>query len=124
MIRKILRIVFRWVFTQEIKEFEAATNKARKQAQQLESFLGNIDVSVDVHEYQYSSSWAVISIQGSTTDYLKFVDLGKAEIEAISRFLRSFERQANIKIDASPLASGFLRINNRRNTIDNSLKVS
>lgn len=75
--------------------------------QKLANLLQNIDVSVDVHEH--SRSWAVISIQGHNTDYIKFIDLGQADAQHIQHFIRQFDR--NVKIDASPTASKFLAIN-------------
>lgn len=81
------------------KEFDIKLEK-------LNNALGNIDVSVDVNEY--SRSWAVISIQGEKTDFIRFVDLGRSDIEAIGRFMRNFDRS---KFDAPPSQSRFLRIN-------------
>ena len=61
--------------------------------------MGNIDVSVDVHHR--SGSWAVVSLQGTKTDYIKFIDLGNRDMMEIARFLRQYDR-ANVKLDASP----------------------
>jgi len=76
----------------------------------LEELYKNLDISVDVHEHKFSNSWAVISIQGKKTDYIKFIDLGNSEIREIAQFLRRLEKVRNIKVDASPLASPLLRI--------------
>ena len=109
----MIKRFFKWIFKSELLELQKqinyakeATKKYSEQELKINNLLGNIDVSVDVH--QYSKSWAVISIQGKKTDYIKFVDLGEAEIVDIQRFLRNFDRS---KIDASPIASRFLRIN-------------
>lgn len=88
--RKLFKRLFEWAFKEELTEMRA-------DAKQVKNILGNMDVSVDVHKY--SPSWAVISIQGERTDYIKFVSLGKKEIVAIQHFLRQFERS---KVDCSP----------------------
>lgn len=68
-------------------------------AERIRQLLGNIDVSVDVH--QRSGSWAVVSLQGGKTDYIKFVDLDQRSIREIAFFLRQFDRN-HVKIDANP----------------------
>jgi len=112
----MIRKFFRWILKAEIEELnfqttmtKEATERCKKLEETLRITLSNIDVSVDVEEYKYASSWAVISLQGEKSDYLKFVELGKAEIDHIKQFLRQFERNSNIKIDASPKASHFLK---------------
>ena len=109
----IIKKFFRWIFSDELKSIEQSVNsskfeleKIREKSDKLSNILGNIDVSVDVHEY--SRSWAVISIQGEKSDYIKFVDLGRSEIREIENFLRHFDRR---KIDASPQASRYLKFN-------------
>lgn len=79
---------------------KCATSLAEVRAERIRKLLGNIDVSVDVHHR--SGSWAVVSLQGGKTDYIKFVDLDQRSIREISAFLRQFDRQ-NVKIDANPL---------------------
>ncbi len=111
----MIRKIFKWIFKSELQELNTQIQNSKEIAvknealqKTLNSFL---DVSVDVHEYQkHSKSWAVISLQGTKADYIKFIDLGDADIRHIQQFLRQFERDANIKIDASPIASQFLRI--------------
>jgi hypothetical protein len=74
----------------------------------------DVSVDVDVNQYgKYSRSWAVISLQGLKTDYVKFVDLSDRDIYAIQKFLRQFDTSMNTKIDATPTASTFLRITKR-----------
>lgn len=41
---------------------KCATSEAEVRAERIRQLLGNIDVSVDVH--QRSGSWAVVSLQG------------------------------------------------------------
>ena len=89
-------------------EFDGHLRALREIRQVLDPVLAKLDVSVDVHEY--SNSWAVVAIQGGKTDYIKFIDLGREHVEEIRRFLTQFEKAASVKIDASPRASGFLRI--------------
>jgi len=108
----MLKKLFRWIFKDELAKLERqisitriATSKFGEQEAKISNILNNIDVSVDVHEY--SRSWAVISIQGENSDYIKFVDLGKSDIREIQKFLRNFDRS---KVDANPMASKFLKI--------------
>lgn len=115
----MLRKLFNWIFKSQLEELNKEIVKAqytnRRLEKQYEAFnqvLNGIDVSVDVHEYdnRYSPSWAVISLQGQRTDFIKFVELGDSNIRDISQFLRQYERQAHVKVDASPSASQFLRV--------------
>lgn len=122
----MLRKIFNWIFKSELDKLQKAIDTAENrsfraeklvaelewQKKAFQSILDGIDVSVDVHEYdnRYSPSWAVISVQGQRADFIKFVDLGDSNIHDISQFLRQYERQAHIKVDASPNASQFLRV--------------
>lgn len=114
MIRKLLK----WAFKSELQELNLQLQETKKvmitfenYQKRVENLLQNIDISVDVHEYHsHAKSWAVISLQGHKTDYIKFIDLGDSDILHIQQFLRKFERDIGIKIDASPKASQFLRI--------------
>lgn len=109
----MIKKIFRWIFKDELIELKKETQRCisaqknyKTQEKRINNLLSNIDVSVDVHEY--SRSWAVISIQGQKSDYIKFVDLGEREIRDIQKYLHNFDRS---KVDASPQASKFLRIN-------------
>lgn len=116
----VIRKIFYWIFKAELHKLESKiteTNEmlamlsARKRA--FDEVLSNIDVSVDVHEYHhdYSPSWAVISLQGKKSDYIKFIDLGPSDIREIGAFLRQFERRnISTKVDATPIASSFLKV--------------
>lgn len=111
--KKLLRKLFLYLFKEDFQRMEAlerdlkglihrqkcATSEAEVRAERIRQLLGNIDVSVDVHHR--SGSWAVVSLQGSKTDYIKFIDLGSRDMMEIARFLRQYDR-ANVKIDASP----------------------
>ena len=104
-----------WLFKSQIQQLQIQMYIAKDLSDKLvaheakiKNMLDNIDVSVDVHEY--SRSWAVISLQGRKTDYIKFVDLEDSDIKEIGMFLRKFDRRTNVKIDATPIASNFLRI--------------
>lgn len=115
----MLKKLFKWIFKSEIQELTKQISRAKEAAddyertrKKLDNILSNIDVTVDVHEYnRYASSWAVISIQGERTDFVKFIDLGKSDIREIQHFLSNFDRS---KVDASPQASDYLRIPRRR----------
>lgn len=120
----MLRNFLKWVFKSELENLEKLTKEIQGKIMTIEEqqkrtakvhakfieVLDGIDVSVDVHEYSPSKSWAVISLQGRKTDYIKFVDLRDSDIREISQFLRIFERSSNLKIDASPPTSKFLKL--------------
>lgn len=111
--KKLLRKLFLYLFKEDFKRMKAlerdleglihrqkcATSLAEVRAERIRKLLGNIDVSVDVHHH--SGSWAVVSLQGAKTDYIKFIDLGNRDMMEIARFLRQYDRE-NVKIDASP----------------------
>ncbi len=128
--KQIVKFVFSWIFSNELSEmkreiealkmeresFERSVRNAEsvhshlsKQMKTVNTLLNSIDVSVDVHEWGHSDSWAVISLQGQKSDFIKFVNLGNSELEHIKQFLRQFNK---VNIDASPQASKFLRIKN------------
>lgn len=111
--KKLLHKLFFWLFKEDFERMnklesdlkglihrqKCATQEAEVRAERIRELLGNIDVSVDVH--QRSGSWAVVSLQGGKTDYIKFVDLDQRSIREIAFFLRQFDRK-NVKIDANP----------------------
>lgn len=111
--KKLLRKLFLYLFKEDFKRMKAlerdleglihrqkcATSLAEVHAARIKQLMGNIDVSVDVHHR--SGSWAVVSLQGGKTDYIKFIDLGSRDMMDIAHFLRQYDR-ANVKIDASP----------------------
>lgn len=111
--KKLLRKLFFWLFKEDFERMnklesdlkglihrqKCATQEAEVRAERIRKLLGNIDVSVDVHHR--SGSWAVVSLQGTKTDYIKFVDLDQRSIREIAFFLRQFDRK-NVKIDANP----------------------
>lgn len=100
----MIRKIFRWIFKNELSELDELKSDLKIKQDKLNNLFENIDVSVDVN--QRSPSWAVISIQGKQ-DYIKFIDLGQSEIRDIQHFLRHFER--NVKVDASPQMSNFIK---------------
>lgn len=107
--KKLLRKLFLYLFKEDFQRMKAlernleglihrqkcATSLAEVRAERIRKLLGNIDV------HHHSGSWAVVSLQGGKTDYIKFVDLDQRSIREISAFLRQFDRQ-NVKIDANP----------------------
>ena len=113
----MIKKIFNWIFKEHIEKLQKSMNynknlsmELEKQIKHVNNILSGIDVSVDVHEYRGASSWAVICINGQKSDYIRFVELGNKDIHEISMFLRQFERSKNIRIDASPNASRFLKI--------------
>jgi len=105
-IKQLLKKLVRWALQDEINKLNIYTNENYAMYKKLNGMLENIDASVDYH-HQYGASWAVISLQGKTFDYIKFVDLGNSDIMEIQRFLRRYDRT---KVDAAPSESAFLRI--------------
>lgn len=102
--KKLLRKLFLYLFKEDFKRMKALerdlkglihrqkceTSLAEVRAERIRKLLGNIDVSVDVHHR--SGSWAVVSLQGGKTDYIKFVDLDERSLrENFRDFLWIFE---------------------------------
>ncbi len=122
MIRKWLIKKLRLIFNDELQELNKTIQNSKKTNETLNrlsevfvDLLNNIDVSVDVHQcHRYSNSWAVVSLQGTKVDYIKFIDLGDRDIREIASFLRKYERICNVKIDAHPETTPYLRVINRK----------
>jgi len=116
VIKNLVKKTLRYCFSEEIEDLKKELkkveflktklafqiDKTKRVQKTFEDVLSNFDCSVDVHTEKYSSSWAVISLQGQKSDYLKFIDLGNSDIRQIADFLRRFEKQNNIKVDADP----------------------
>lgn len=114
-----MKKIFRWIFKEELdslqkqidkskqirQEFDYIKKKYEEKEKKFDNLFKNIDVSVDVHHY--APSWAVISIQGQKQDYIKFINLGQADLLEIKRFLSHFDRD---KVDCAPNETQFLRI--------------
>jgi hypothetical protein len=111
----MLKRFFHWVFDDELEELHKAILKHEQRIKRLDALLGAVDVSVDVNiNDQYRArSWAVISLQGQQGDFIKFYALGNRELYEIQRFLKQFERDMEIKIDAAPHHSAFLRFDRK-----------
>jgi len=66
------------------------------------------EACIDYH--MHSSSWAIIKVDVDDVCYLKFIDLGKQDLQEIQRFMKRFERS---RIDAAPevmhIMNGFKR---------------
>jgi hypothetical protein len=126
--KKIIKKLFQWIFEKELSELQKEREKCKEvyieveqQRQHLlkdvysinilrenmRKAFKNIDISVDVH--RYSKSWAVISIQGETTDFIKFIDLGKNDIREIQKFLSMFD---HAKVDTTPNETTFIKFEN------------
>lgn len=113
--KKILLRFLLWVLKDEFHKLHLSNTNIVKRTGVIENRLDNIfknlEVSVDVHDKRYSKSWAVISIQGEHSDFIKFIDLGKNEIHEIQQFLNHFNRS---KIDACPNTSPFFKFKRDR----------
>lgn len=112
--RKIIKRFFAWCFREELSHYNEVISQCEKerillkeQINRTKNVLSNFDVSVDVHHH--APSWAVVSLQGGKTDYLKFIDLGDRNIREISQFLSQFDRKNQIKIDCSPMEVPYFR---------------
>ena len=104
----MVKKIFRWIFKKELQSLENQIIKSHNQTITVSNLLQNIDVSVDLH--RHAPSWAVISIQGEKSDYIKFIDLGQRDIIEIQRFLHQFDRSKR-KIDAPFQEARFLKFN-------------
>lgn len=114
VLEELLRRLFRWAFKKEVFELNVQIAEAKRlieknklRADKLEELLGNIDVSADINIY--APSWAVISIQGKSVDYIKFVELSQQDAREIQSFLRRFDRD-RVKVDCSPQIRGLFEI--------------
>lgn len=92
----------------DIEDIQEVVRLNSESLRDINSFINHIDVSVDIHQTEYSRSWACISIQGEKQDYVKFMDLGNRDAREIAEFLRRFERARNWKIDANPEVRDFI----------------
>lgn len=84
---------------------DESLQKIAKKEKAIDAIFGKMEVSVDVH--RQTSSWAVISIAGQKSDYIKFLTLHPKELKYVADFLRNFE---NRKVDASPNDMEFLEL--------------
>lgn len=107
----MIRKLFNWIFKAELEALKRNVNASekllyqmREDKQKIDNLLGNIDVSVDHHIY--AKSWAVISIQGNKSDYIKLVDLGERDIRELQQYLQRFDRK---KVDSLPHFSKILK---------------
>ena len=116
----MIRKFFKWVFKEELQKLNTQIQQLKENNIDFKSYeasvkkvFEHIDVSVDVNDSKYdryARSWAVVSLQGQKADYIKFIDLGNEDMRHIQLFLRQFERSNNIKIDARPDASKWLKL--------------
>jgi hypothetical protein len=100
----MIKKIFSWIFKDELQRLEKvieATEKLNKtlgaKHSRVDNLLDNLQVSVDHH--MFSRSWAVISIQGKKSDYIKFIDLGERDIREIQQFISRYDRS---KVDCAP----------------------
>ena len=105
--------LFSWFFKKEIadlksdlkqleqirKSYLATESCILEYKRVLEDVLDRVEVSVDVDTSKYSQSWAVVSIQGGKSDFIRFMDLGKTEALHIQRFLAQYGERVRGKVD-------------------------
>lgn len=103
-LQNVTEKLLRWAFRAELLKLKKQLQKNEIQADRIDNLLNNLDISVDVH-YR-ANSWAVISIQGERSDFIKFIDLGRSDISEIYSFLRRFDRS---KVDAVPRVYEWLK---------------
>lgn len=103
----MIKRFFRWVFKEELAKLELSISDNGDLRNRLESVIGNMDVGVDVN--QYSPSWAVVSIQGVKTDYIRFINLSQGEATDIQRFLSNFRDDRRVKVDAPMQMQGRIK---------------
>ena len=110
----MIKKFFKWVFKEEFEELELQIKRTKNAYDAVEAILQRIDVSVDVHEYdhKYSPSWAVISIQGQRSDYIRFVNLADRDVVQIEHFLKQYQKVTGVhfKVDAATSTSTWLRL--------------
>lgn len=87
----------------QIIELFKQLNEHREKLNNIGEFLHeNTNVAIDhgVH----SGSWAVISIEGQRSHYLKFLNLGRKDSEEIMQFMRYMEKRTGrrVQIDCAP----------------------
>lgn len=96
--------LLRWALQAELLKLQKQIQINQIQEDRINKLLNNLDISVDVH-YR-ANSWAVISIQGERSDFIKFIDLGRSDINEIYSFLRRYDRT---KVDAEPRVYEWLK---------------
>ena len=97
-IKKHLRKFCNWVLADDIKNITNRLCSLELTAKTKLEIMELSEASVDVHNY--SPSWAVLSLRGKHSDYIKFMNLGDADLRTIHQFLSQFE---DTKIDAAPM---------------------
>lgn len=124
----MIKALFRWIFKDQFKAIEQLTTtleqeikanrsksseleqQVKHQLTQLHRILGTTDISVDYSVNVYNKNWAVISIQGERSDFIRFIDLDRKDIEEINRYLKHFDIK-NRKIDAAPYIVDHIKSN-------------
>lgn len=118
-IKQSLKMLIKWVLKEELDKIRleisavdwkanAAISRVGNTDKRVDFFYSLLDVGVDVHTLPKYNSWAVVCLQGKT-DYVKFINLGDADIKEISKFLSGFGRQNRHAIDAEPFLAKTIR---------------
>jgi hypothetical protein len=104
--------IFIKIFNKYLKRIDNKIQLFEIYEKRIKSLIGNMDISVDVH--QRSPSWAVLSIKSRSGAYVKFIELGDMDAKELALFLRKYEKEnINTKIDASPYLTQFFKAERR-----------
>lgn len=105
MIKRLLKRIFNWIFSDELeelkkksKDLQSAKNKVKNLEDRLENILDCVGIGADINPSRYSPSWAVICVQGKPNNYVQFVSLDVGNVMEIERFLRRFETRSVIDV--------------------------
>lgn len=79
------------------------TQEAHFDLIKIVNLLQGIQCDVDINDK--TSSWGVISLQGKSRCYLKFIDLKDKDLNEIAQFLKGYEKH---NIDADPTTRLFM----------------
>lgn len=117
LIKRLITNLILWCIKDKFDKIDKELNEFSKYEQdrmKLRNLFNHMDVGVDVAPspstkgVYYSPSWAVISIQGKSHDFVKFIVLEDKDLLSIRQFLEHFNKK-NIKIDSTPNNTPFLR---------------
>lgn len=83
---------FKWLFNSELKELQDSVNESKKlnilMNSKIEFLERNFKVAADINQRR---SWAVVCLEGETTNLVKFVDLRHRDVREISQFLNQYD---------------------------------
>lgn len=99
--KKYLKRFFCYLFEidNEIKKLKELQIELKQSKDRFDEIFGRLEISVDYHEHHEHNNWAVISIAGEGSDFIKFVNLNSKDLMEIKRFMSVFDKS---KVDHSP----------------------